>query len=111
MLIYFANSCIFIGTAVITNQEDEMKTNKEKAEKLESLGGSRWQKNGNDRVYFNAKMLSSISGISEENIQYQISLRGGDSYYDVISGTVKNLPATDDFKNIILPALKNIFSN
>ena len=85
-------------------------TNLEKAAKLETIGGTRWQKSGNDRVYFNAKMLSNISGVSEQNIQYQIDLRGGDSYYDVVSGTVKNMPATDDFKNTILPALKRIFA-
>jgi len=85
-------------------------TNLEKAEKLESIGGTRWQKNGNDRVYFNAKMLSSISGVSEQCIQYQIDLRGGDSYYDVVTGTAKNIPATDEFKNTVLPALKRIFA-
>ena len=85
-------------------------TNQEKAEKLETLGGKRWQKNGNDSVYFNAKMLSEISGVDERSIQYQIDLRGGDSYYDTIAGTIKNMPATDTFKNEILPALKKLFA-
>jgi hypothetical protein len=99
-----------IGNREQTTIQEEKMTNLEKAEKLETLGGTRWQKNGNDRVYFNAKMLSSVSGVSEQNIQYQIDLRGGDSYYDVVTGTVKNMPATDDFKLFVLPALKRIFA-
>ena len=85
-------------------------TNQEKAEKLAELGGNRWTKNGHDRVYFNAKMLSEISGVELRLVQHHTDLCGGDSYYDVISGTVKNMPATDAFKNEILPALKKLFA-